>query len=171
LPYALGAQLAVGNDRRVVLLTGDSSILFHIAELETAVRKGLPVLCIVAVDHAWGIEVASYKASFGPECPAPEARWNPLVRLDKTAESFGAHGEYVERAEDIAPAVQRALASGKPALIHVVVDQSANSNFAELPGFAEFRTWYGEDGDNLGVPAATTQGKADTPALTKGSGY
>lgn len=149
LPYAIGAQLAVGNARRVVLLTGDSSILFHIAELETAVRENLPVLCIVAVDYAWGLEIASYKANFGDDTPTPGAHWNRQVRLDKTAESFGAHGEYVERSAEIAPAIARALASGKPALIHVVVDREANSTFAGLPGFAEFRTWYGEEGDNL----------------------
>jgi acetolactate synthase-1/2/3 large subunit len=172
LPYAIGAQLAVGNARRVVLLTGDSSILFHIAELETAVRKKLPIICIVAVDHAWGIEVASYKAIFGAATSTPEARWDPGVRLDKTAESFGAHGEYVERAEDIAPAVQRALASGKAALVHVAIDSVANSSFSELPGFAEFRTWYGEDGDNLGVTSAPAPAGA-TPAAPSpsGSGY
>jgi acetolactate synthase I/II/III large subunit len=174
LPYALGAQLAVGGRRRVVLLTGDSSIMFHISELETAVRKQLPVICIVAVDHAWGIEVASYKANFGPDTTAPEARWNTQVRLDKTAESFGAHGEYVERAEDIGPAVLRALASGKPALVHVAVDPVANSSFAGLPGFAEFRTWYGEEGDNLGfagTPAPSTAATAGAAPTTRGSGY
>ena len=80
----------------------------------------------------------------------PGAKWKQ-VRLDKTAESFGAHGEYVERAEDIGPAVERALASGKPAIIHVVIDAEVTSSFAGVPGFAEFRTWYGEDGDNLGL--------------------
>jgi hypothetical protein len=39
LPHAIGAQLAVGDGRRVVLMSGDSSFLFHISELETAVRK------------------------------------------------------------------------------------------------------------------------------------
>jgi acetolactate synthase-1/2/3 large subunit len=173
LPYAIGAQIAVGGSRRVVLLTGDSSILFHISELETAVRKSLPVVCIVAVDFAWGIEVASYKATFGPDCPAPEARWNTAVRLDKTAESLGAHGEYVERAEDIGPAVERALASGRTAVVHVVVDSAVNGSFADLPGFAEFRTWYGEEGDNLGVPGLPPQAaNAQAPtASTRGSGY
>lgn len=152
LPMAMGAQLAVGNERRVVLLTGDSAFLFHISELETAVRKQLPIICIVSVDHAWGLEAASYKANFGPNTSQPEARWGNEVRLDKTAESFGAHGEYVERAEDLAPAVQRALASGKPAVIHVEVDQMASSSFEGIPGFAEFRAWFGEEGDFLGVP-------------------
>lgn len=176
LPYAVGAQLAVGDKRRVVLVTGDSSILFHISEIETAVRENLPVICIVAVDHAWGIEVASYKANFGPETKKPGAHWNSKVRLDKTAESFGAYGEYVERAEDVGPAVERALASGKPAVIHCVIDADANSSFSGLPGFMEFRTWYGEEGDNLGFagtpPAVTAQedGAGDTP-VNQGSGY
>jgi len=155
LPMAVGAQLAAGPNRRVALLTGDSAFLFHISELETAVRKNLPLICIVAVDHAWGIEAASYKANFGNNTPTPEARWGGEVRLDLTAQSFGAHGEYVTRAEDIAPAVERALASGKPAVIHVEVDQAANSSFDGIPGFLEFRNWFGEEGDFLGVPGAT----------------
>jgi len=154
LPMAMGAQLAVGDKRRAVLLTGDSAFLFHISELETAVRKNLPIICIVSVDHAWGLEAASYKANFGENTSTPEARWGPEVRLDKTAESFGAHGEYVEKAEDLGPAVQRALASGKPAVIHVEVDQMASSSFEGIPGFAEFRAWFGEEGDFLGVPGA-----------------
>ena len=166
LPMALGAQLAAGDKRRVALLTGDSAFLFHISELETAVRKKLPLICIVAVDHAWGIEAASYKANFGDDTATPEARWGKEVRLDKTAQSFGAHGEYVDRVEDIGPAVQRALASGKPAVIHVEVDQLANSTFAGIPGFLEFRNWFGEEGDFLGVPGAAPA----APAAAAGGG-
>jgi thiamine pyrophosphate-dependent acetolactate synthase large subunit-like protein len=163
LPMAMGAQLAVGDKRRAVLLTGDSAFLFHISEIETAVRKQLPIICIVSVDHAWGLEAASYKANFGANTPTPEARWGAAVRLDKTAESFGAHGEYVERAEDLGPAVQRALASGKPAVIHVEVDQLASASFDGIPGFAEFRAWFGEEGDFLGVP-----GEAPAAAVSGG---
>ncbi|MFT3967314.1 MAG: thiamine pyrophosphate-binding protein [Sphingobium sp.] len=174
LPYAVGAQLAVGTKQPVVLVTGDSSILFHIAELETAVRKNLPLVVIVAVDHAWGIEAASYRANFGVDTETPEAQWSNSVRLDKTAESLGAHGEYVERAEDIGPAVQRALASGKAALVHVAVDKAANSTFVGLPGMLEFRTWYGEEGDNLGIiggaPKAADGKEGDAP-MGQGSGY
>ncbi len=172
LPMALGAQLAVGNSRRVVLLTGDSAFLFHISELETAVRKNLPLICIVAVDHAWGIEAASYKANFGDNTPTPEAQWGNAVRLDQTAISFGAHGEYVTRSEDIAPAVQRALASGKPAVIHVEVDPAGNSTFAGIPGFLEFRKWFGEEGDFLGVPgAAPAPAKSAGGSTEQSSGY
>ena len=126
-------------------------------------RKKLPIICIVSVDHAWGLEAASYKANFGENTSTPEARWGAAVRLDKTAESFGCHGEYVEKAEDLGPAVQRALASGKPAVIHVEVDQMASSSFEGIPGFAEFRAWFGEDGDFLGVPG-------EAPAAPKPGG-
>ncbi len=178
LPYAVGAQLAVGDKRRVVLVTGDSSIMFHVSELETAVRENLPLICVVAVDHAWGIEVASYKANFGDNTSTPGAKWNSQVRLDTVAKGFGAHGEYVDRAEDIGPAVERALASGKAALIHVEIDANANQSFAGspgIPGFLEFRTWYGEEGDNLGFagtpPAVASAANEDDPAMNKGSGY
>ncbi len=163
LPMAIGVQMALEGDRRALLLTGDSAFLFHVSELETAARKNLPIICVVWVDHAWGLEAASYKANFGENTSTPEARWGAEVRLDKTAESFGCHGEYVERTEDIGPAVKRALASGKPAVIHVEVDQMASSSFEGIPGFAEFRLWFGEEGDFLGVPG-------EAPAAPKPGG-
>lgn len=144
LPHAIGAQLAVGDKRRVVLITGDSSFLFHISELETAVRKKLPIVCIVGCDYAWGLEVAVYKSVFGPQSPETEAHWGRQLRLDKIAEGFGAHGEYVERAEDIAPAVERALACGRSAVVQVPIDDLANAT--EVPGFEEFASWYGDAG-------------------------
>jgi len=109
----------------------------------------------------------------GENTATPEARWGGEVRLDKTAQSFGAHGQYVDRAEDIGTAVQCALASGKPAVIHVEVDQAANSTFAGIPGFLEFRNWFGEEGDFLGVPGATptpTAGKTGG-STENSSGY
>tara|TARA_R110002110_G_scaffold322150_8_gene534571 strand:+ start:1920 stop:3653 length:1734 start_codon:yes stop_codon:yes gene_type:complete len=144
LPHALGAQLAVGKSRRVVLMTGDSSFLFHISELETAVRKNLPIVAVVVCDYSWGLEVKVYHSVYGDQSPETEAHWGKQLRLDKIAEGFGAHGEYVERAEDIGAAVERALASGKPAVVQVPVDPNANA--LEVPGFEEFATWYGEKG-------------------------
>lgn len=140
LPHAIGAQLAIGDARRAVLITGDSAFLFHISELETAVRKNLPVLCIVGCDYAWGLEVKGYRSMLGEGYPETEAHWGRQLRLDKIAEGFGAHGEYVERAEDIGPAIQRALASGKPAVIQVPIDGAANAS--NVPGHEEYLTWY-----------------------------
>ncbi len=144
IPHAIGAQLAVGDSRRVVLISGDSAFQFHISELETAVRKNLPIVFIVGCDYAWGLECKVYHLAFGDEAPYTEARWGNEVRFDTIAKAYGAHGEYVERREDIAPAIERALASGRPAVVQIPVDPKINA--LEVPGFEEFATWYGEKG-------------------------
>ena len=68
--------------------------------------------------------------------------WSKEVRLDKVCEGFGGYGEYVTKAEDIRPAIERAYASGKVSVIHVVIDPIANSE--EMPKYDEFKTWYAE---------------------------
>ncbi|MET0239539.1 MAG: thiamine pyrophosphate-binding protein [Sphingobium sp.] len=151
LPYAIGAALATDNKRPVVLITGDSSFLFHVSELETAVRKGCPIVVIVGVDHAWGLEVGCWKKQVGPQSPETEGHWGREVRFDKMAESFGGYGEYVEREEDIAPAVQRALASGKAAVIHVPIDEYVNA--MESPNYDEFKSWYTDFKEGYGEDA------------------
>jgi thiamine pyrophosphate-dependent acetolactate synthase large subunit-like protein len=144
IPHAIGAQLAVGEERRVVLVSGDSAFQFHISELETAVRKNLPIVFIVGCDYAWGLEVKVYNLAFGDEAQYTEARWGDQVRFDRIAEGYGAHGEYVERREDIAPAIERALAAGRPAVVQIPVDPTSNA--LDVPGFEEFATWYGDKG-------------------------
>lgn len=142
LPYAIGASVAEGGKRPVLLLTSDSAFLFHIAELETAARQGLPLVCVVGVDHQWGLEVGVYKRTFPQPSPQPGVHWSKDVRLDKVAEGFGCHGEYVEKEDEIGPAIARSYASGKTAVVHVCIDPKANSE--EMPKYDEFRTWYAE---------------------------
>jgi acetolactate synthase I/II/III large subunit len=142
LPYAIGAGVADGGQRPLMLITGDSSFLFHIGELETAARLNLPLVCVVGVDYSWGLEVGVYKRTFGQGSRETGTHWSTQTRLDKVAEGFGCHGEYVERDEDIAGAIKRAYASGKTSVIHVVIDPKANSE--EMPSYDEFRTWYAE---------------------------
>lgn len=146
LPYATGAMLAdkaaTGKQRPGMLLTSDSSFMFHIAELETAVRAKLPLVCVVGVDNQWGLEVGVYKRTFGHGTEETGTHWSKEVRFDKIAEGFGCHGEYVTKAEDIAPAIERSYASGKVGVVHVVIDPKANSE--EMPKYDKFRTWYAE---------------------------
>jgi acetolactate synthase-1/2/3 large subunit len=69
------------------------------------------------------------------------------VRFDKIAEGFGCVGKYVEKAEDMGPAIKEAFASGKPTVIHVPIDPVANHGGNEnkdTPNYDEFRTWYAE---------------------------
>jgi thiamine pyrophosphate-dependent acetolactate synthase large subunit-like protein len=142
LPYAVGASVAEGGKRPVMLLTSDSAFLFHIAELETAARLGLPLVCVVGVDHQWGLEVGVYKRTFEQPSPQPGVHWSKDVRFDKIAEGMGCHGEYVQDEAEIGPAIKRAYAAGGTAVIHVCIDPKANSE--EMPNYAEFRTWYAE---------------------------
>ena len=146
LPYATGAMLAdqaaTRKKRPGMLITSDSSFLFHIGELETAVRTQLPLVCVVGVDYQWGLEVGVYKRTFGiGKTTETGTHWGKL-RFDKIGEGFGCHGEYVTRAEDIGPAIQRAYASGKVGVVHVDIDPKANSE--EMPKYEKFRTWYAE---------------------------
>jgi acetolactate synthase-1/2/3 large subunit len=123
LPYALGAKLAE-PERPVYLISGDGAIGFHLQELETAVRYNLPVVVVVACDRGWGMERSSQMMAGLPglvECDLA-----PGTRYDRVAEALGGHGELVERLEDLKPALERAVASGKPALVQVMVDPMAN---------------------------------------------
>jgi acetolactate synthase I/II/III large subunit len=146
LPYATGAMLAdqaeTGKVRPGMLVTSDSSFLFHIAELEVAVRKNLPLVCVVGVDFQWGLEVGVYKRTFGQGTAETGTHWSDKVRMDKIAEGFGAAGEFVANAADLGPAIARAYARGGPTVIHVPIDPKANSE--EMPKYERFRTWYAE---------------------------
>jgi thiamine pyrophosphate-dependent acetolactate synthase large subunit-like protein len=106
-------------------------------ELETAAREGLPIVVIVAVDDAWGMEKTAYHhQGYGPaEWKHRGIELNP-VSYDGVARSLGCHGERVERIEDLAPALERAVASGKPALIHAQIDRELNTT---PPGWEQFR--------------------------------
>ena len=134
-PYAIAAQIAVGPERRVCLVTGDSAFGFYTMELETAVRHNLPVLVVVNADQHWGMEYEGQLAEIGQHVECATAP----VRFDQLAEAIGAHGEYVATTAEMGPAVERALASGKPAVIHVATDAIANANPPGLDGFDE---WY-----------------------------
>ena len=142
LPYAVGASVADGRTRPVMLLTSDSSFMFQIAELETAQRLGLPLVCVVGVDNQWGLEVGVYKRTFGQGSLETGVHWSKDVRFDKIAEGFGCYGEYVDDPAEIGPAIARAYASGQVGVIHVPIDPKVNSE--EMPSYDEFRTWYAE---------------------------
>jgi acetolactate synthase-1/2/3 large subunit len=123
LPYAIGAKLAA-PDRPVYLISGDGALGFNIQELETARRYNVPVVIIVSCDKGWGMERSSQMVAQIE--PWVECDLYPETRFDRVAEAFGCHGELVDDIAQLRPALERATASGKPALIQVMVDQSLN---------------------------------------------
>jgi len=136
LPFALGAKLAAPQ-RPVCAIVGDGAFGFNVMELETAVREKLPVVVVVAVDDAWGMEKTAFAAQgFGPREWEGRGIDMGAVRYDGIAQMMGCHGELVRAQEELRPALERAVASGKPAVLHVQVDRDLNTT---PPGYEQFR--------------------------------
>ena len=112
--YGVGAQAALPQSK-VVVLTGDGAFGFSAMELDTAVRHNLPVVIVIGNDSVWGIDYHQQVQLFGKSV-ATELLPS---RYDKVAEALGAHGEYVEEAHQLRGALERALASDKPAVVNV----------------------------------------------------
>ncbi|TAK60431.1 MAG: thiamine pyrophosphate-binding protein [Dehalococcoidia bacterium] len=126
LPFAIGAKIAAPN-RTVFCVTGDSAFRFNMQELATAVAYRLPIVVVVAVDGAYGMEKSAQARVWGREAPWFGSIHAP-VRYDEVAIAMGCHGEYVDRASDLRAALERATASGKPAVIHAAVDPVENES-------------------------------------------
>jgi acetolactate synthase-1/2/3 large subunit len=132
LPISLAAKTAY-PEKDVYLVCGDGTFFFNGVELETAVRQDIPVVIVVCNDLAWGLVYHTRKIKTGSEELARRGTIiNEHVKLDKFAESLGAHGETVTKTEDIKPALQRALDSGKPAVVDVRVSREYESILSQL---------------------------------------
>ena len=116
VPVAIAAKVA-RPDSRVFCITGDGAFGFNAMELDTAVRHKLKVVFLVGNDAAWGIDKNLQLGLYG------KAVITDLVpsRYDILAQGLGAYGELVERPEELAPALERALAVDGPALLNISV--------------------------------------------------
>jgi acetolactate synthase-1/2/3 large subunit len=107
----------------VVAVLGDGTIGFHISEFETAVRRGLPFVAVLGNDARWNAESEIQRRDYGANrmhgCELLPARYDLVVA------ALGGHGEHVERATDLPGAIERALASGKPSCINVMIESTA----------------------------------------------
>ncbi|MGH7356048.1 MAG: thiamine pyrophosphate-binding protein [Candidatus Rokuibacteriota bacterium] len=119
IPLALAAKLR-HPERTVIAALGDGTFGFHALELDTAVRRGLPIVVVIGNDARWNAEHQLQLATYGRErtigCELLPTRY------DRLAQSLGCHGERVEKPEDLEPALGRALASGLPACLDIVID-------------------------------------------------
>lgn len=124
MPFALAAQIS-RPDMRVLIIYGDGSFGLNGFEYDTAVRFDLPIVGIVGVDGVWGQMIRPQAAIYGVN-RVVATKLN-FTRYDKIVEAMGGYGEYCERPEEIGPALERAFASGKPALVNVVMRQDIES--------------------------------------------
>jgi acetolactate synthase-1/2/3 large subunit len=116
VPVAMAAKLAK-PESRVFCITGDGAFGFQAMELDTAVRHGLNVVFLLGNDAAWGIDKNLQLGLYGKAVITDLAP----SRYDLVAQGLGAHGELVERPEELQPALDRALAAGRPALLNIMV--------------------------------------------------
>jgi acetolactate synthase-1/2/3 large subunit len=121
VPAAIAAKI-VHPDRTVVCFAGDGDFLMSGQELATAAREGAAVLFLVVDNGMYGT-IRMHQEREYPGRVTGTALTNPDFAA--YAASFGAHAERVERTEEVAPALERALAAGRPALLHLVVDPDA----------------------------------------------
>ncbi len=123
IPSAIGAKLG-DPSREVVCTTGDGAAGFNFMEMQTAARENLRITVVVFAEGAWTMEEPNqlrlYGRTFGTRMGT--------VRWDKVAEGLGCHGQYVERIDELEPALIRAREHEGPSVVCVKTDHDANRN-------------------------------------------
>jgi pyruvate dehydrogenase (quinone)/pyruvate oxidase len=141
LPYSIAAKVAF-PERQSIAFVGDGGFTMLMGEFLTAVKYNLPIVVVIIKNNTLG-----------------QIRWEQIVFLGnpeygcdlynpdfaRYAEACGGLGLTVERPEEIRPALERALQSGKPAIVEVVVDPNeppmpAKVSLAQAAHFAEALT-------------------------------
>ena len=123
LSGAIGVKCAL-PDRPVVCFSGDGGFMYHIAELETAVRYNIPVVSVVNNNHGLLQDKRGDDRAYQA---VPGSHSSDLwefndVDMAKVAEAMGAFGIRIDQPQDIQGAIEEALASGRPAVVDVVTD-------------------------------------------------
>jgi len=117
-PAAIGAKAAL-PDKPVIGFAGDAGFYYHMAEMETAARTGLNVVMVVNTNYSGGV--------------LENVNFDRSVNFAKVAEAMGCFGIRVEKPAEIRPALEKALASGKPAIVDVVSDRAVRAQRGWVP--------------------------------------
>jgi acetolactate synthase I/II/III large subunit len=134
----------------VVCITGDGAFGFHPQEVETAVRLKAQVIYIVLADKQWGMVKMNQQFMLRPFKTMLFKHLDPdetikadlgEIAFDKLGESMGAHGERVADPRQLEPALRRAVAAGRCAVIHVDVDPVKHM---WAPGLIHFKKMHEE---------------------------
>jgi acetolactate synthase I/II/III large subunit len=119
LPTALAAKIAY-PESRVFMLSGDGAFGFNGMEFDTAVRHKINIVALLGNDAAWGIDRQIQLGLYGRTVATDLLQ----TRYEQMVQGLGGYGEFVERPEDLEPALKRALAAEKPALLNVAVQRA-----------------------------------------------
>lgn len=119
--YAMAAKLA-HPDKKVLLITGDGAFGYGLAEYDTCMRYGINITAVVFNDGLWGMIKRSEQRKAPDETNFVGLDLEQNTHYEKVVEGFGGYGELVTHIEDLRPAIQRAVASGKPGCVNVMVN-------------------------------------------------
>ena len=121
IPYGMAAKAAY-PESKVLVFIGDGAFGFYAMEYDTCIRHNLPITTVMGNDSTWGIDktfqLAYYNRAVGTDLRT--------IRYDKMVDAIGGYTDYVEAANEVGPAVGRALASGQPSLVNVTVRSGAS---------------------------------------------
>ena len=121
--YAMAAKLA-HPEKKVLLVTGDGAFGYGLAEFDTCMRYGINITAVVYNDGLWGMIKRSEQRKAPEETHFVGLDLEQNTHYEKVVEGFGCYGELVTRIEDMRGAIQRAVASGKPGCVNIMVDPS-----------------------------------------------
>ncbi len=116
--YAIAAKVA-HPDRQVVLLQGDGAFGFSAMEYDTMARLGINVVGVMGNNGIWALEKHPMEFLYGYSVAAD---LRPETRYDQVIEALGGHGEFVRTPDEVKPALERAFAAGKPAMVNISTD-------------------------------------------------
>ena len=115
----IGAQLGRPG-KQVVVVSGDGGLGIGGMDMETAAKYNLPIICLLWNNSSWGPSFEQMPLLKGRTDPFDMV---PNIRYDKVFEPMGVHTEHAETPDEIIPALERALKSGKTSLINVLGDK------------------------------------------------
>ena len=121
--YGVGAAIGakVGRPDKVVLnIAGDGCFRMNMNEIATAARYNIPIIQVVINNHVLGMVRQWQTLFYGKRYS--QTILNDGVDFVKVAEALGAEGIRVTKKEEVAPAVEKAIALGKPVVIDCVID-------------------------------------------------
>jgi acetolactate synthase-1/2/3 large subunit len=119
-PASLGAKVAQPK-KPVVCVTGDGGFWYHLQELETAVRCGIPTITCVNNNNALNQETSIFVQAYNGQPSAKQGEMWHFSKVDfaKIAEDMGAVGIRVKKPSELRPALDRAISCGKPAVLDI----------------------------------------------------
>ena len=153
VPSAIGAKI-VHPERTVIGFVGDGGFLMTGQEIATAFHHSVNPVILVFNNQMYGT-IRMYQERTYPHRVSGTALTNP--DFARFIEAFGGHGEVVEKTDELVPAVQRALASGKPALVEIRMNPEQVTNRATI---ADLRAQSGKASPTAALPAAAKRGPA-----------